>query len=534
MKRPRQHDAQSTARTAELAEFDSRLKAFTRVTPVTGALLGVNVVVWIAMVWQGADWLEPSADVLTRWGANGPLAAEGQGWRLLAACFLHQGLLQLIFNQWALYQLGTLLERLVGHIGLALIYLISGFAAGLASLLARPEAVTAGSTPAIAGLLGAIITYHFRVRGALPPGVLSRLRASVFVFLAWNIGYGVFRHQMDNAGFLGGLATGLCGGLIVALPLAEASRYRRMFRNSLLAACGAALAFLAAFAVRPSAFGGEIARYREVHERCLGIYTEASQRMANDGIRPEQFVKIIEREVLPDWEEQQQRFRDLKELPERAAPLLKTIERSMELRAQTWQLEADMLSLGEEIEHAHQTGQDAIATFAAGQDRYRLGKLTIENFLGLLEAETLPRLAEARKVGVESADVPQAFEAPLKTWQQAIDARERALRLMVQSLRVEREYQRGKQADDLPAEADAEQHAAGDEQAVQAKVDQLWRQADALDADFRAGSQRASEETLRSVAAKAKQADALEEEFLDGIDKLRGPAAAGPPAPDKE
>lgn len=500
MKRSRQRDAQPDAnRAQDLIDFDRRLKALTRVTPVTGALLSVNVVMWLAMVWQGADWLEPSDDALTSWGANGPLAAEGEGWRLLAAFFLHQGLMQLIFNQWALYQLGTLLERLVGHVGLALIYLVSGFAAGLGSFLARPDAVTAGSTPAIAGLLGAIIAYHFRVRGALPPGVLSRLRPSVFVFLAWNIGYGIFRQRMDNAGFLAGLAAGLLCGWVTALPLGEGRGYRRMLRNALLAAGGAALAFFAAFVVRPTALGAEIARYREVNGRSLGIYAEASERLAADRIRPEQFVKIIEREVLPDWQEQEKRFHDLKDVPEQAAPLLKTIERSMDLRAQTWRLEIEVLATGDEIDQTHEISIRIIDAFVAAQNRYREEKLSLENFLALIERETLPQLASVQKRLGEWTDVPEAFETPLETWRRALELRERALKLLVESLRAQ----------------------VGDERAAQPEIVKLWRQADDLESDLSGAVKRASKEALSTVAAKAEEAAKLEGEFLEGIGRLR-------------
>lgn len=506
MKRPRRRDdPAATSRAHDLAEFDRRLKELTLVTPITGALLCVNIVVWLAMVWQGVDWLDPSPHALASWGANGPLTAEGQGWRLLTAFFLHRGLLQLIFNQWALYQLGTLLERLVGHVGLILIYLVSGFAAGLASLLARPEAVTAGSTPAITGLLGAVIAYHFRVRGALPSGVLSRLRASVFVFLAWNIGYGIFRQQMDNAGFLAGLATGVLCGLVAALPLGEGRGLRRMFRNALLVACGAALVFFAAYAVRPSPLGAEVARYQDVSKRSLGIYTEAKQRFEEDRIRPEQFVKIIKRDVLPDWDEQAKRFHELKDVPEKAAPLLKTIERSMALRAEAWRLGAEALSIGDEIDQSREASQQTMSAFAAAQVRYRLEKLSPKDFRALIERETLPKLASVQKRLDEQADVPEAFQAPLKTWQHALELRQRALKLMASS---------------LAGEAAVESEAASNQRDVQAEVEKLWGQADDLASDFRAATNQASKDAAATVSAKAKEADDLVDEFLDGIGHL--------------
>src|SRR5262249_56428754 len=71
---------------------------------------------------------------ITEAGANyGPAIREGEYWRLVTSMFLHGGLLHLALNGWALFQLGSLLELLMGSRRMLLIYFASGVAGSLAS-----------------------------------------------------------------------------------------------------------------------------------------------------------------------------------------------------------------------------------------------------------------------------------------------------------------------------------------------------------------------------------------------------------------
>ncbi|MGH7135666.1 MAG: rhomboid family intramembrane serine protease, partial [Pirellulales bacterium] len=200
-----------------LVEFDRRLKELGRFAPVTGALVSVNVVVWICMLARGIDWLDPTGDSLKAWDANfGPLTTHGEGWRPITACFIHAGIVQLLVNQWALWQYGRWLERFFGHLGFGLLYLITGFSSGLVAVRWQPTLVLAGSTGPVAGLIGALAGFYWRVPGVVPKPALNQLRAATFVFLAYNVGVEMYRERLDAAGFLSGLVVGFVGGLILS------------------------------------------------------------------------------------------------------------------------------------------------------------------------------------------------------------------------------------------------------------------------------------------------------------------------------
>ena len=113
-------------------------KAWFTPTPrayVTPALVGVNVAVFVLMALSGVGLLSPRPLDLIRWGANfGPLTTHGEWWRLLTATFVHIGALHLLCNMWALWDVGVLMERLVGPAGLLVLYLLAGLAGSVASL----------------------------------------------------------------------------------------------------------------------------------------------------------------------------------------------------------------------------------------------------------------------------------------------------------------------------------------------------------------------------------------------------------------
>ncbi|HJT36003.1 MAG TPA: rhomboid family intramembrane serine protease [Pirellulales bacterium] len=339
-----------------LIDFDRRLKESTRITPVTLAIIAVNVLLWGVMLSRGVDWREPSGAALKAWGANyGPLTTGGEGWRLLANVFVHAGVLQLAFNQWALYQLGSLLERLLGHVGFALLYLVSGFGASLAGMLAQPHAVLAGSTGAVTGLIGALVAYYFRARGDVPPGVLGRLRASAFLFLAYNIGIGLYRNRLDNTGFLGGAMTGFLCGLVLAQPLSHATLRTRAARNAALTVLATLLAISAAAYTPPiSDLATELKRFEDVKATAVEIYAKAKRGYEDREISADALANVIDHEILPDWKAEKNRFDELTDLSTEQTDALKKLHESMELRTKAWGLIADSLrqSSDEGIENA--------------------------------------------------------------------------------------------------------------------------------------------------------------------------------------
>lgn len=183
-------------------------------TPVTLLLIVANAAVYLAAGVAGGRWTALPGDLLLAWGANfGPLTAGGEWWRLGTAVFLHGGLAHLAVNLWALWVGGRLTERLYGSGALLILYLISGLAGSIASVLWHPQGViSVGASGAVFGVFGALLAFLAAHRRAIDPGALWRVAVPAMVFVAASLVFGATQPGIDNAAHLGGLAAGVAGG----------------------------------------------------------------------------------------------------------------------------------------------------------------------------------------------------------------------------------------------------------------------------------------------------------------------------------
>jgi len=185
---------------------------------VTQAIFGINVAVFIAMALAGVSMLDnPSGQDLVHWGANfGPLTISGQWWRLLTCVFVHGGLLHIAFNMWCLWDLGRLAESVYGHWTFAVVYLITGLSASLASLIWNPVILSVGASGAIFGIAGALIASFYLGEFSLPRAAMTGMLRSVVVFVGYNLFFGAVIARTDNASHIGGLLMGLLLGALIA------------------------------------------------------------------------------------------------------------------------------------------------------------------------------------------------------------------------------------------------------------------------------------------------------------------------------
>ena len=110
------------------------------------------------MLATGVNFLAPDPQDMLNWGADfGPKTLNGQWWRTVTCMFLHFGIIHLGFNMWVLWDLGQLVERLVGNVGFLVLYFASGIAGSLASLAWQPLAISAGASGAVFGVAGALL-----------------------------------------------------------------------------------------------------------------------------------------------------------------------------------------------------------------------------------------------------------------------------------------------------------------------------------------------------------------------------------------
>ncbi|MDP2229620.1 rhomboid family intramembrane serine protease [Methylotenera sp.] len=194
------------------------LKQRTSKVWVTKLLIATNVLVFLAMIVGGAGiWHSPN-NVQLAWGANfGPATQDGEWWRLGSAMFLHFGVVHLVFNLWALWDAGQLVERMYGHVRFVGIYFMSGLAGNLVSLVIQGNsAVSGGASGAVFGIYGALLTFLWRERKSLAPHEFRWLFWGALAFASITIALGFIIPGIDNSAHIGGFVTGILASVIYA------------------------------------------------------------------------------------------------------------------------------------------------------------------------------------------------------------------------------------------------------------------------------------------------------------------------------
>ncbi len=172
--------------------------------------------------------LSPRLDVLVGMGANVPrwVLRDGQVWRLVAATFLHGGLLHIFFNLSALRNIGPAVEQAYGSGKALALYLLAGLAGSAGTLgwaawraAASPDTAripSIGASGAILGYAGILVALGVRIGGEQGRALWAPLLKSVGFLLLLGVILALSRtgFQMDNAAHAGGFLFGLGAGFL--------------------------------------------------------------------------------------------------------------------------------------------------------------------------------------------------------------------------------------------------------------------------------------------------------------------------------
>lgn len=195
---------------------------------MTYTLVGINVLVYVAMVLSGASATQPTPDQLIHWGADfGPRTLTSQPWRMVTAAFVHIGIYHIFFNMWALVSLGALAEAIYKKATYFFLYLLSGIGGSILSAFVYPITVSAGASGAIFGIVGALIATFALGRLHLPPKVVKSQLTTLVIVAVFNLAYGAAMPGLNNAAHMGGLITGALMGAIIAITVRYGMEYRR-------------------------------------------------------------------------------------------------------------------------------------------------------------------------------------------------------------------------------------------------------------------------------------------------------------------
>ncbi|MDI3523523.1 MULTISPECIES: rhomboid family intramembrane serine protease [unclassified Kosmotoga] len=144
----------------------------------------------------------------------------------LTALFLHGNMLHILFNMYALFQLGYLVEGIYGMRKFLIFYFVSGIIGNLTAATMTPY-ITIGSSSAIFGLVGVLFALGFKKD---TPVVLKSVTGlSLLPIILLNLMFGLMIPNISNSAHVGGLIAGSLLGWFI-LPQYAIVRKPRVSR----------------------------------------------------------------------------------------------------------------------------------------------------------------------------------------------------------------------------------------------------------------------------------------------------------------
>lgn len=184
-----------------------RIKIPNRKPLMTYGLIGLTIMVFI--IQSLVETLTGNDLLFIYAGKINSLIKIGQFWRLITPILLHGSILHLALNMYALYILGSRMERFYGPGRFLLLYLLGGFAGNVLSFVLT-SSPSLGASTGIFGLFsaeGIFILQNRKLFGSLRT---RQALMNLVIILIINLVYGFAPgSNVDIMGHIGGLLGGV-------------------------------------------------------------------------------------------------------------------------------------------------------------------------------------------------------------------------------------------------------------------------------------------------------------------------------------
>jgi hypothetical protein len=260
--------------------------------------------------------------------------------------FVHASIIDLLVTLLAFVPLGLVLERIVGPMAFAAVYLTAGVFSSLFMLSGFPIAVGAGAAGAVAGVYAfmlAVLLWGIsqRPRLVLPKTAINGLAAcgGLFVAYAWLTG--------AAAVVVVGSTTGLFAGLIVARGVN--TRRTPAVRMAATVATMSCVAILTAVPLRGITDARrDIEAVVETETRTSAAFKTALEDYTAGRMTEQALAGVIDRVIVPEIHYVAERLAlvDRQMVPPEQRPPLAAAEEYLALRDESWTLRANALRGG--------------------------------------------------------------------------------------------------------------------------------------------------------------------------------------------
>jgi rhomboid protease GluP len=284
----------------------------------------------------------PDSAILVAWGGSiATHTANGEWWRLATALFVHGSIPGLVSALIALVTVGVVLERLVGSLAFAAVYLASGLLANLFSLAAFPMTVSVGSSGAIAGLYGLMVATSVWAVARVP-----RLKVPLAVLKALAGGALVLLASTAASGTLAAAIVGFVTGLSLGVALASGAHRRKVSPLGVAASAAFTIALAMATAAPLRGFTDATPAIQAIvaaEVRSSEMYRAAVAQFTTGAITADALARTIDEVIVPDLQASRERLASIEQPPRDQQILVTAAEEYLQLRDQSWRIRSEAL-----------------------------------------------------------------------------------------------------------------------------------------------------------------------------------------------
>lgn len=134
-----------------------------------------------------------------------------QWYRIITSAFTHENVMHIVINIYSLYNLGTVLEQMLGSNLFTAAYFLIGITGGFVSYLIhkkyQPNVLAIGASGILCGLLGVYVVIAFQFTGV---NAIMSVASSMIILVLM-----VFSKHIDSIGHFSGLGCGIGIGIVI-------------------------------------------------------------------------------------------------------------------------------------------------------------------------------------------------------------------------------------------------------------------------------------------------------------------------------
>jgi hypothetical protein len=204
--------------------------------------------------------------------------------------------------------IGPLVERLLGPIRFALVYLLAGLGGGLLVMGTSPQHVVIGASAAIYSVYGALLGCCLRGPWSMPWRVVAQCGALLLVYTAVRLLGEWLDFASQPVAHLGGFVFGLVGGLLCGHKLQPRAARWRLWRLAVIATLCVGLISLTAWwvhrcAAKALAYYGRYAQAKDRERELQGRFDDALRQWEQGKITSAEWKRVLEQTLIPAWQD---------------------------------------------------------------------------------------------------------------------------------------------------------------------------------------------------------------------------------------